>query len=325
MPVAQVQLGARLTCIGRVVEEALLIYNPNAGGAPEDQSSEFQRGLEAAGYDPVYKATRNEADLDGILPTAKGLVVVVGGDGSLRAVVTRMMELGLFNPIAVVPNGTANNVGHTLGVVGDPMESIAGLAQPMSRPFDLGQVSTPWGKHYFLEGAGFGLYAECLSRYKPENGKSIWRGFNILSEVLADVPDIATRIRFDGREEEGTYILLEALNTKAVGPRLRIAEGADPGDGLLELARIRSEDRESLLTYSLALAKGAANGCESVRLDRVRKVEFLWSDFPYHFDAEYALPEEMTPSSEIWVEFSVLPQRLDFWVPQGKEEAAGGE
>lgn len=318
MPVARVPLGLQSARAGRAVEEALLVYNPNAGGSPENQSAELQRGLEIAGYHPVYMATERENDLDDILPQAKGLIVVVGGDGTLRAVVTRMLSMGLTNPIAIVPNGTANNVGHTLGVTGDPADIVAALAHPMARSFDLGQVSTPWDKHYFLEGAGFGLFAECLFRYKPSNGKSVWRGLNILTEVLSDIPDISTRLRFDGREEEGDYILLEALNTKAVGPRLGIAEEADPGDGLLELARIRSEDRESLLTYSLALATGAVHDCQSVRVDRVRKVEFLWDDFPLHFDGEYALPHAAFPS-EIWVELSLLPKRLEFWAPSPME------
>lgn len=297
------------------IDEALLVYNPNAGGSAEDQSLEFQRALEQAGFRPVYRATKDERDLDEILPEANGLVVVVGGDGSLRAAVKRMLHHNLSNPIAIVPNGTANNVGHTLGLSGDALDIIKGLERPRRRLFDVGRLITPGETHYFLEGGGFGLYAECLVRYQPEQGKSIWRGLSTLHEVLSDLAGISTRLRLDGTEEEGDYIVLEALNTKAVGPRLHLADAADPGDGLLEVARIKADQREPVLTYTLALAQGDTERLESVALSRVKKLEFQWSGFPLHFDAEYlGRPKEASEDHD-WCSIDLLPQRLEFWLP----------
>lgn len=302
------------------VEEALLVYNPNAGGSAEDQSLEFERALEKAGFRPVYRATKDERDLDEILPQAKGLVVVVGGDGSLRAAVKRMLAHNLTNPIAIVPNGTANNVGHTLGLDGDALDVIKGLARPRQTLFDVGRLNTTEGTHYFLEGGGFGLYAECLTRYQPEQGKSIWRGLSTLHEVLRDLAGIPTRLRLDGQEEEGEYIVLEALNTKAVGPRLQLADAADPGDGLLEVARIKADQRESVLTYMMALAQGETEQLQSVELSRVKKLEFQWSGFPLHFDAEYIDGPQDADHDNGWACIDLLPQRLNFWLP-----AEGGD
>ena len=107
--------------------EALLIYNPNAGGSAEDQAQLFQKELERQGFHPTYIATKHEDDLDRILPQAEGLVVVVGGDGSLRAVTTRLVDRDL--PIFLIPNGTANNVGRTLGIEGDPLKILQRLRE----------------------------------------------------------------------------------------------------------------------------------------------------------------------------------------------------
>lgn len=318
MTIAHMAEGAQDFGVPEAVEEALLVYNPNAGGSAEDQSLEFQRALEQAGFRPVYRATKDERDLDEILPEANGLVVVVGGDGSLRAAVKRMLHHNLSNPIAIVPNGTANNVGHTLGLSGEALDIIKGLDRPRSRLFDVGRLTVPGSTHYFLEGGGFGLYAECLVRYQPEQGKSIWRGLSTLHEVLSDLPGIPTRLRLDGVEEEGEYIVLEALNTKAVGPRLHLADAADPGDGLLEVARIKAEQRESVLTYTMALAQGATEQLQSVELSRVKRLEFQWNGFPLHFDAEYVGKPDGNDDWQGWACIDLLPHRLNFWLPRNE-------
>ena len=142
--------------------EALLIYNPNAGGSAEDEAQLFQKELGRQGFQPIYTATQHEDDLDRILPQAKGLVVVVGGDGSLRAVATRLVDRDL--PIFLIPNGTANNVGRTLGIEGDPLQILQRLQGGPTREVDMGRLSVPWGETYFLEGAGCGLFAEALAK-----------------------------------------------------------------------------------------------------------------------------------------------------------------
>ncbi|MCA9795484.1 MAG: NAD(+)/NADH kinase [Candidatus Eremiobacteraeota bacterium] len=296
-----------------ITREALLIYNPNAGGSAEDLSKQYQQALEKAGFEPVYRATRSEQDLDEILPEARGLVVAVGGDGTLRAVATRL--IGKANPLALVPNGTANNVGHALGVVGDPFEVLSGLSNPRRKPMDVGRIQAPWGDCFFLEGGGFGLYAESLARYRPEAGKSVLRGASTLAEVLLESPASCERIRLDGKEEEGPYLLLEAMNTNAVGPRLGLAPHAQVDDGRLEVVRVRESERESYLTYLRALAANETPECKSVRSDSVTKLEFLWNGFPIHHDAEFwQLPED--PNGGLWVTIDVLPAALELWLPE---------
>jgi diacylglycerol kinase family enzyme len=72
------------------------------------------------------------SDLDAVLTKAKGLVVAAAGDGTVRAVVTRLIGKGL--PIAVLPLGTANNIWNTLAsqmpVPATVQEILAGLRTP---------------------------------------------------------------------------------------------------------------------------------------------------------------------------------------------------
>lgn len=293
--------------------EALLIYNPNAGGSAEDEAQLFQKELGRQGFQPIYTATQHEDDLDRILPQAKGLVVVVGGDGSLRAVATRLVDRDL--PIFLIPNGTANNVGRTLGIEGDPLQILQRLQGGPTREVDMGRLSVPWGETYFLEGAGCGLFAEALAKYQPDDGKSFLRGIKTLVELLTDLPSRPLQLRIDGVEEEGEYLLVEAMNMGAVGPRLNLAPSADPSDGRFDLLKIRAEQRESYLTYLTALLNGEVENLQSVERSRVRKVEIKWNGFPIHQDASCLKTDEKM-DDDAWVTIDLKPKCLKFRLPQ---------
>ena len=227
--------------------QAHLIYNPNSGGIEQFTETELLDSLRAAGFDAFYQPTSREDDLDAALENVEGLVVAAGGDGTLRAVATRLIGKGV--PLAILPAGTANNIWRTFSVHASPKEIINGLKEPVSRYFDIGHVRAPWGNDYFLEAFGFGLYADILHFYEPEKGKSVIRSISALIQALSTPRPHRCRISLDGKDISGDYLLFEVLNTTAMGPRIKLAPEADPDDGLFEIVRIREDNRESLLTY----------------------------------------------------------------------------
>jgi diacylglycerol kinase family enzyme len=164
--------------------KARLVYNQSAGMRHNITADDLVEALHQAGYDCVYTETDSEADLDPILADAEGLIVAAGGDGTVRAVVTRI--IGQDVALAVVPLGTANNIGRTLGVEGRPLEIVAGLESPRQRPFDVGHVQSPWDEPYFLEALGYGFYADALAAYRPDEGKSILRHIIAVAETIVD-------------------------------------------------------------------------------------------------------------------------------------------
>ena len=294
--------------------EALLVYNPNAGGASEEQALKFKAKLESVGYNPTYIATKTEEDLDDILCEAKGIVVAVGGDGTLRAVATRL--LGRDVPLALIPNGTANNVGRTLGIEGEPMELIDLLPHAQRLKIDVGKIKFPWGESCFLEGAGMGLFAEALSTYRPEDGKSFLRGCKTLLELMAETPSRRIQARIDGQEIEGEFILLQAMNMGAIGPRITLAPFTDPGDGMLDIIWVEEKQRESYLKYLYAIVQNEFHELESVEMMRAQTLEIKWAGAPIHMDASYLdIDLSSTDLDEAWVSIGLSEGALEFLVP----------
>src|SRR5215203_1773825 len=116
--------------------QATLIYNSQAKSTASLMPDDILNALRRAGYDAVYSPTAKEEDLDKVLANIKGLVVVAGGDGSIRAVATRLLNRNIR--IAPIPMGTANNIAHTLELTGKPLDILAGLADPVERDIDMG-------------------------------------------------------------------------------------------------------------------------------------------------------------------------------------------
>ena len=307
---------------------ATLIYNPNSGGATQTSAEELKNLLGEQGYSPVYKATSSEEDLDPILEDISGLVVAVGGDGTLRAVATRLV--GKDAALAVVPLGTANNVARTLGIEGSPKEIIKGLSQPKKLTFDLGYVQSPFGEDYFLEAVGCGLFADLLYEYDPEAGKSVLRALDTIKDVLVGYEPKGWEVTLDGTVLSGEYLGLEVLNTQATGPRLKLAPDADPTDGLFDVVCVRPPETGKLLDYVGTLLTDSFDALENVEVVRGKRLELSWNGSPIHLDAELRpspseQPTDTAPakgarpqsqsSSEERIVVEMRAGALELWLP----------
>lgn len=298
--------------------KATLIYNQNARQTDQVTVGALQNALQAAGYHPVYTPTMSEEDLEAALADADGgLVVASGGDGTVRAVATRL--LGRDAVLSILPLGTANNIARTLGIEGDPLELISRLAEPVKRAFDVGRVTAPWGAHYFLEALGFGFYADTLEAYEPEKEKSILRAVRAFTQTLPDYQARPFTMFLDGQEISGDFLLVEVLNTTAFGPRLKVAPEADVADGLFEVIRVRSQEQDSFVRYMLSLVTEELDELPSVEVSRGSRLEIMWTGFPLHVDGELHPDNVGRPvgsaGEEAKLLVEVMPQALEFWLP----------
>lgn len=311
--------------------EATLIYNQNAGTIGRVSVDDLTARLRQVGYQPVYKATSSEHDLAEALAGVTGLVIAAGGDGTVRAVATRL--IGRDVALSILPMGSANNIARTLGIDGDPLEIIAGLTQPTPCYFDVGYVRAPWGEDYFLEAMGYGLYADVLAAYRPEEGKSVVRSLNAFVQTLTDYQSQPVCMFVDGRELTAPFVVVEAMNTTAFGPRLKVAPIADPGDGLFDLVCIREDNREGLTRYLGGLLTDTFVELPSVEHIRGRSLRIEWDGFPVHVDGEVRPPSPPQPDdhqpaegdrphmaapTKDTIHVEMLPQAVKFWLPGGR-------
>jgi diacylglycerol kinase (ATP) len=268
--------------IGKKCMQVTLIYNPNAGITAQLPPDKLVEAIKRAGYDPIYAPTLQENDLDAALAQAKDLVVVAGGDGSIRAAAIRL--LGKDVRIVPLPMGTANNICRMLEINRKPLEILASLAHLEERDINIWQVITPHGLDYFIEAMGIGVFADILENYRPEEGKSLRRGVQTLRMVLNGYQPKFFHINVDGQDFSGSYLLCEVMNTSTLGFHFMLAPDARPDDGYFDLVLIHDNQRASYVKFLKAVLTRSLRKLPEVSVHRGRKLEIAWRGFPLHLD-----------------------------------------
>jgi diacylglycerol kinase (ATP) len=265
---------------------ATIIHNPTAGdGRPS--AGELRELVRAHGYEPEYFTT--DVDLDALLQEPGDLVIVAGGDGTVGQVAARL--IGREIPLAILPVGTANNLASSIGIVGAVDAVVAGWRDAARRSLNVAAAHGPWGARPFVESFGLGLFAHAmpvLSALKKGGDEPMPREAQIrhdrraLRQLVDQFVPRSVDLRIDGRSAAGDYLLVEIMNAPMLGPQLRVAPRADPGDGRLEVVLIREADRKD---FGRWLEEDAAS---DPRLDTVtaETIEIMWDGDPIHIDGE---------------------------------------
>src|SRR6266404_5722981 len=240
-----------------------LMHNPKAGDADHGRK-QLMAALAEAVHHATYQSTK-ERGFKKALKQPTDLVLAAGGDGTVAKVACRLVDSGI--PLSVLPLGTANNLARALGFVASPEEIITRLDGGKKRTVDVGLACGPWGERYFFEGAGGGLLADYVRAARKErkgNGKveklskeqEMARHSALLRRMLHDYPARQWKIKIDGKDISGRYVLWEAMNIRSVGPALHLAPRAATKDGQFDFVCARQPDYALLLEHLDARVAG---------------------------------------------------------------------
>jgi diacylglycerol kinase (ATP) len=311
-----------------------IVHNPGSGEKALT-GSDLIAAVRAAGHQPAYASTTDPSAVATLLADPGDLVAIVGGDGTMRNVAMRL--IGRDVPVTLVPTGTANNIGNTLGISGDARDLIDGWTTGRLIAFDTGIVRGSSQPCPLIEGMGFGPIAVTIAALSPlteAEASAEWtsdqirRDLKVLREVLADYPVHECRVTLDGRDLSGSYLLVEAMNIRSVGPNVALAPNADVSDGLFDLVLLADGHREALRDYLTARLEGAQPVLH-VPVHRGRHVELSWKGSRVHIDDEVWPNERDASSGKSWsidgqVDLEVLmnPSALQVLVPPPTAPAA---
>ncbi|MBP0447164.1 diacylglycerol kinase [Roseomonas sp. SSH11] len=124
---------------------AVLVMNRRAGtlsGRPELPGL-IEAALREGGFDLTVIPEAAAPDIDGqfeaALATGAPIVIVGGGDGTIRSVAARLA--GTERILAILPLGTLNLLARDLGMPLDPLEAAQALSRARPASIDLGEVN----------------------------------------------------------------------------------------------------------------------------------------------------------------------------------------
>ena len=210
-------------------------------------------------------------------------VVAVGGDGTVNEVVNGLMEDAAAGrpagpALGILPFGSGNDFVRSLGGPAGLEALIADLLALNHTAVDVGCIADgrdPARRRYFLNEASVGV-AGAITRHVPRfkflGGK--------LGYLAATARGLATyrrrpaALRVDGRAEAlADPTLITVANGQFFGGGMRIAPGADPRDGRLELVVIERQGMFGFIRHSGKIASGAHVGLDFVTSRPAAEVE----------------------------------------------------
>ncbi|MFU8863352.1 MAG: diacylglycerol/lipid kinase family protein [Rhodobacterales bacterium] len=274
----------------------LILHNPKAGDG-RLSGKEIVRLFRKNSHKVVYKNTKKtkitrkdakEADI----------IVVAGGDGTVGKVIRALN--GLVRPLLIVPLGTANNIARALGLPMDPALIAQQFARWDTRMLDLGVVTGSFGLRLFIEGVGIGAIADLVATGDArdmETDEEKRFGEDAPGDIVQRAQPQRWHAVADGKSLPDDLLLLEVLNMPLVGPSLPLANSGAPDDGLLDVAFLRPDHRESFVRWLDSDRSTLPQGLEVLH---AREVSFDWQTGPLLVDDH--LPDPPAARSRINVQ-----------------------
>ena len=293
-----------------------IIHNPGAGDERFGEK-ELIALLEENGFACNYYSTKEKNWKD--FSTKTDLLLVAGGDGTIRKVAEEILESKLINrpnPVALLPLGTANNITKSLGVEGDPKPIIECWKFGKTKSYDVGRVYNVADGKFFLESFGYGVFPYLMQEMKKAGERedatpeeNLQRALEFLHQIILSYEPKECRLEVDGTDHSGKFLLAEIMNIPSIGPNLLISPLSDPGDGEFEIVLVPEQHKEKFATY----VEGKLKGLEetySFHTLKGKNISISWEGTHVHLDDQIVKLEK-----GVEVKIQIKKGLLEFLVP----------
>ncbi|HUT31522.1 MAG TPA: diacylglycerol kinase family protein [Sedimentisphaerales bacterium] len=293
------------------------VVNPKSGATGSKLvGRQFQRYLADRGFSVRLSLTTSlphacELATDAAVDYDCGMVVVAGGDGTVREVAHGLE--GSDKPLLIVPCGTENLLANELGFDEKLATIIRTFEGAYVRPLDLGSAN---GK-CFTSIAGFGFDGQVVKKVSDRRRGHIdyfdyfwpiWRTFwNYEFEAM--------RVEVDGEEVFDGRGMVFVGNISRYAMGLQVLHNADFGDGLLDVCIYKCGSKLHLVKHSLATVVKQHTYGSDVVYRQGKKI-------CVSADARSVLTEiDGDPGPALPVQIEVIPHAVNCLVPEGAKPA----
>jgi diacylglycerol kinase (ATP) len=302
------------------VAEVVFVVNPASGNGAAGKTWARTRELAAAkgldgdalvteGPDHAVELARRAAT------SGAGLVVVVGGDGTVNEVVNGLVTAGNHDvELAVVPRGTGDDFARTFGIPTDIERALAVAANGQTRPVDVGRATYAAGEgtaeRYFANFAGAGISGAIArrgartSRRLGAKAAYMWA----TATVFVRWSSVPMRIELDGEMREGPMFEVVISNGMYAAGGMKIAPDARPDDGHFDAVLIGDISKADFVTTFPKIYRGTHTSHPKVDIVRASTITVDTSQpLPVVLDGEQP---GKTPAR-----FELVPRALKLRVP----------
>jgi YegS/Rv2252/BmrU family lipid kinase len=223
---------------------AAVIVNPIKVGDGVAFRRKVTRALAVRGFDdPLWLETRVDDAGNAMAKLAieneSDLVLVAGGDGTVRVVCSALAHTGI--PVGVIPAGTGNLLARNLHIPLDLDDALERILEGRDRRIDLVRVNGDGlDTDRFAVMAGLGLDAAIISDAPPHLKKQIgWTAYLVSAAKNINHPSVRVQITIDDAETIERRVRTVVIgNVGMLQANIPLLPDARPDDGLLDVVVI---------------------------------------------------------------------------------------
>lgn len=281
-----------------------VLSNPRAGKGRGRLAAEAAiAALQARGADVRAYAGSSAAETVELAGHAlrenPALLVIVGGDGTLSAILDPVLDGDV--PLALVPAGTGNDLARALGIPRDDPAAAAVIALTgVVQTIDVGAVHSGSKTTRFLTVAALGFDAKVsdrTNRLRWPHG--VLRYYLALIIELLRLQPVAFTTAVDTEPAEPSPGTLIAVgNTASYGGGMPICRGADPSDGLLDIVHVAPLRRLQLLRLFPLLLRGEHLSRAEVVHRRASRIRVSAPGLTVYADGEFVGADDCTITAQ---------------------------
>jgi len=292
---------------------AMVVANPISGqNRGESVGRELQAGLTLRGVQTELHLTSSAEDARRVLRELASdidLVVSVGGDGTLREVLTGLRERppgAQRVGVGVLPMGTGNALCADLGLPRDVDRALEVLLSGKTVDIDVADVNGELS--FLLTGVGpDALVVEDVDLHRKGRSLSKWSYIPAGLRALWRYRSQPLSVELDGEALHGEFSQVMASNLVHYGGLLKVSPGRVLDDGQFEVFLFRAGGRWRVLLCTLRFLFGLVPG-GAIEMRRAAHIRVTSAEpVPYHVDGD---PMGRTP-----VEIAVTGTRFQLLVP----------
>lgn len=288
-------------------ERALLIVNRKSRSGATDIDAAIAR-LAERGVEIIDAKCERPGDISNLIRSRRSnvdCVIVGGGDGSISAAASALVETGL--PLGVLPLGTANDLARTLKIPTNIEEAADIIADGAVHRIDVGLVNG----HYFFNVANIGLGVHVMHHLSSD----MKRRWGVLSyarsliKVIREFRPFHADITCEGRKRRVRTIQIAVGNGRHYGGGMTITEHACIDDRLFMLYSLEPLGLWELIKFAPALRAGRFEEHHPIVIEQGQCIDITTRRaMPVSADGELAT---RTPAR-----FEMLPAAVGVFVPK---------
>lgn len=288
------------------------IINPKAGAnSAKATGREFEKYLVKQGFEVRTALTTSlehacELANNAAIDFDCLMVVVVGGDGTVREVMQGLE--GSDKPLLIIAGGTENLLSNELGFDGKLKTIIETFKNPQIKAFDLGNLNGSC----FTSIAGFGFDGEIVNLVSSSRKGHITYGNYIwpIWRTFWGYKFPQMKIKVDDLEIYNGQAVVFVGNISRYALGIGILKKADYTDGLLDVCVFKCDSKWKFIKFSILTFLGRHIESKNTIYTQGKSIS-ITSDMPERIRTQI----DGDPGPSLPVEIKVMPQAVNVMVP----------